>query len=209
MIGQTNGGTDTTKVDKLGTRLTGNVPNGTSLADYCRTTNVPNGLSFWGIQNASDNPRPGIVGTALVYKPTSSGQYTVPLIFSSGKTYISTQLGATGGFTWRPVTGSTDNLQCTGESNITFTLNQAQKNGNVAIIALDFKSSTAKSAWAATGVTVPTDMRPNASRNIYVATNIGGSLAFTQWQVLDTGVIRLSRSMGANVQHTVTLTYLI
>ena len=196
-------------VQKLGTRLTGNVPNGTSLADYCRTTNVPNGLSFWGIQNASDNPRPGIVGTALVYKPISSGQYTVPLIFSSGKTFISTQLGATGGFTWRPVTGNTDNLQCTGESNITFTLNQAQKNGNVAIIALDFKSSTAKSAWTATGVTVPTDMRPNASRNIYVATNIGGSLAFTQWQVLDTGVIRLSRSMGANVQHTVTLIYLI
>ena len=201
--------TDTTKVDKLGTRLTGNIPSGTSLADYCRTTNVPNGLSFWGIQNASDNPRPGIVGTALVYKPLSSGQYTVPLVFSSGIAYISTQLGASGGFTWRPVTGNTDDLQCTGESNITFSLNQAQKNGSVAIVALDFKSSSAKSAWTATGITVPTDMKPRSSRNIFVATNIGGSLAFTQWQVLDTGVIRLSRSMAANVQHAVTLVYLI
>ena len=83
-----------------GTRLTGNVPSGTSLADYCRTDNVPFGLSFWGIQGASDSPIPGIVGTALVYKPTSSGQYTIALAYLSRNIYMTNQLGTSGGFEW-------------------------------------------------------------------------------------------------------------
>lgn len=84
----------------LGDRLTGVIPNGTAMSDYCRTANVPVGLSFWSIQNASDNPLAGLVATATIFKPIASGQYSVVLVSASENVFISAQLGATGGFTF-------------------------------------------------------------------------------------------------------------
>lgn len=108
---------------------------------------------------------------------------------------------------WMPIANVSMSGTCTGDSTITFTLNQAHLTSNIGFIALNFKSSTQKSGFSASGITIPSNMRPTASRNIFTACSIGSNVQIAQWQVLDTGVIRCGATIPANTQVNVSIMY--
>lgn len=109
---------------------------------------------------------------------------------------------------WLTFLGMTvSNLQCTGASNITFTMNKAETSSNIAFLTLYFRSSTQINAYGATGITVPTALKPSVARNAWVACNIGGSISIANWQVLETGVVRCGTTIPANKDVTVSIIY--
>ena len=83
-----------------GTRYCGEI-GARKIADVCRTSEVPVGLSFWGAQYALDAPSPTLVTTVIINKPVASGNYTVCLLYNVNGVFLSSQLGATGDFVWR------------------------------------------------------------------------------------------------------------
>ena len=73
-------------------RIVGNLGY-TSIYDYVRSSDCPEGISFRQIQNSSDNPLgSGRVAQIMVNKPLSNGDYAIVTCMGSGAIYESGQL---------------------------------------------------------------------------------------------------------------------
>lgn len=64
----------------------------TSIYNFIRDINTPQGIHIKYVQNSPDNPFKGSVATAIIMKPTDNGNYSAVLLFSNGAAKVSAQL---------------------------------------------------------------------------------------------------------------------